>query len=192
MAPLTAHSTMSCFPTSPCFPETFGPSLEKSSYFSFLILLSEVHHGCRHQSFPCMSWEFRDSSHGDGLTEGLDGGDDGSGSGLCQRRHLGYPGLGTSMPEVKPLLPACFLLSSHWLQRSSSCSSRGGTRRLIGSPRLRVQTPLYRQGSGYRLGGRCPAAGSPWLRLRRDLLALLCPLLTVALYKASFPPWTDI
>jgi hypothetical protein len=30
-------------------------------------------------------------------------------------------------------------------------------------PRLKVQTPLYRQGSGYRLGGRlpgCPAAGS--------------------------------
>jgi hypothetical protein len=75
-----------------------------------------------------LSWEFRDSSHGDGLTEGLDGGDDGSGSGLCQRRHLGYPGSGPSTPEVKPLLPACFLLSSQWLQRSSSCSSRGGRR----------------------------------------------------------------
>jgi hypothetical protein len=43
--------------------------------------------------------------------KGLDGGDDGSGSGLCQRRHLGYPGLGPSTPEVKPLLPACFLIS---------------------------------------------------------------------------------
>jgi hypothetical protein len=59
-----------------------------------------------------MSWEFRDSSHGDGLMEGLDGGDDGSGLGLCQRRHLGYPGSGPSTPEVKPLLPAYFLLSS--------------------------------------------------------------------------------
>jgi hypothetical protein len=58
-----------------------------------------------------LSWEFGDSSHGDGLTEGLDGGDDGSGSGLCQRRHLGYPGLGPSAMEVKPLLPACFLLA---------------------------------------------------------------------------------
>jgi hypothetical protein len=36
-------------------------------------------------------------------------------------------------------------------------------------PRLRVQTPLYRQGSGYRLGGWLPAP--PWLRLRRDPLA---------------------
>jgi hypothetical protein len=34
----------------------------------------------------------------------------------------------------------------------------------------------------------CSAAGSPWLHLRRDLLALLCPRLTVALYKAPFPP----
>jgi hypothetical protein len=58
-----------------------------------------------------LSWEFRDSSHGDGLTEGLDGGDDGSGLGLCQWRHLGYPCSGPSTPEVKPLLPACFLIS---------------------------------------------------------------------------------
>jgi hypothetical protein len=43
-----------------------------------------------------LSWEFRDSSHGDGLTEGLDGGDDGSSSGLCQWRHLSYPGSGPS------------------------------------------------------------------------------------------------
>jgi hypothetical protein len=85
-----------------------------------------------------VSWEFRDSSQGGGLTEGLDGGDDGSGSGLCQRRHLGYPGSGPSTSEVKPLLPACFLLASQWLQRSSSCSSRGGRRRRIRSPRLRV------------------------------------------------------
>jgi hypothetical protein len=62
-------------------------------------------------SLDSMSWEFRDSSHGDGLTEGLDDGDDGSSSGLCQRRHLGYPGSGPSTPEVKPLLPACFLLA---------------------------------------------------------------------------------
>jgi hypothetical protein len=62
-------------------------------------------------SYATLSWEFRDSSHGDGLTEGLDGGDDGSSSGLCQRRHLGYPGSGPSTPEVKPLLPACFLIS---------------------------------------------------------------------------------
>jgi hypothetical protein len=55
-----------------------------------------------------VSWKFGDSSHGDGLTEGLDGGEDGPGSGLCQRRHLGYPGLGPSTPEVKLLLPPAF------------------------------------------------------------------------------------
>jgi hypothetical protein len=32
----------------------------------------------------------------------------------------------------------------------------------------------------------------PWLRLWRDLLALLYPHLTMALYKAPFPPWTGI
>jgi hypothetical protein len=32
----------------------------------------------------------------------------------------------------------------------------------------------------------------PWLRLRRDLLALLYPRLTIALYKAPFPHWTGI
>jgi hypothetical protein len=35
----------------------------------------------------------------------------------------------------------------------------------------------------------CLAAGSPRLHLRRDLLALHCSLLTVALYKAPFPPF---
>jgi hypothetical protein len=29
-------------------------------------------------------------------------------------------------------------------------------------PSLRVQTPLYRQGSGYRLGGRLPAPSRLW------------------------------
>jgi hypothetical protein len=108
-----------------------------------------------------LSWEFGDSSHGDGLTEGLDDGDDGSGSGLCQQRHLGYPGSGPSTSEVKPLLPACFLLALQWLQCSSSCLSRGGRRKRIRSPRLRVQTPLYRRGSGYRLGGRLPGCRLP-------------------------------
>jgi hypothetical protein len=37
---------------------------------------------------------------------------------------------------------------------------------------------------------RLPAP--PWLRLRRDLLALICPRLMMALYKAPFPPWTGI
>jgi hypothetical protein len=107
---------------------------------------------------------------------------------LCQRRHLSYPGSGPSTPEVKPLLPAYFLLASQWLQRSSSFSSRGGRRRRIRSPRLRAHTPLYRQGSGYKLGGRLPgcrllaAASSAW--------SSGPPLSSFdsALYKATFPP----
>jgi hypothetical protein len=68
-----------------------------------------------------------------------------------------YPGSGPSMPEVTPLLPALFLIISTVVttllelfgleeeeQDGSDLSS------------LRVQTPLYRSGSGYRLGGRLP------------------------------------
>jgi hypothetical protein len=55
-------------------------------------------------------WEFRDSSHGDALTEGLDG--------VRHRVRLGivlwdttvYPGSGPSTPEVKPLLLALFII----------------------------------------------------------------------------------
>jgi hypothetical protein len=38
----------------------------------------------------------------------------------------------------------------------------------------------------------CPAAGSPRLHLRRDLLAHLGPLLTVHFIKRLFPLWTGI
>jgi hypothetical protein len=59
-----------------------------------------------------LSWEFRDSSHGDGLTEGLDGVRRWVRLGIVQLRHHGYPGSGPSTPEVTPLLPALFLISS--------------------------------------------------------------------------------
>jgi hypothetical protein len=60
------------------------------------------------------------------------------------------------MPEVTPLLPALFLiiftvvtmlLELYGLEEEEEGSDL---------PSLRVQTPLYRQGSGYRLGGRLP------------------------------------
>jgi hypothetical protein len=51
-------------------------------------------------------------------------------------------------------------------------------------PRLRVQTPLYRRGSGYRLGGNL---ASCWLLRGRVLGIILCPALTIMLYKAPFP-----
>jgi hypothetical protein len=58
-------------------------------------------------------WYFGDSSHGDGLTEGLDD---------LQRRvwleivllgHQRLPGSGPSTPEVTPLLPALCLFVAH-------------------------------------------------------------------------------
>jgi hypothetical protein len=60
------------------------------------------------------------------------------------------------MPEVTPLLPALFviiftvvtmLLKLFGLEEEEEGSDL---------PSLRVQTPLYRRGSGYRLGGRLP------------------------------------
>jgi hypothetical protein len=68
-----------------------------------------------------------------------------------------YPGSGPSTPEVTPLLPALFLfiftvvttlLELFCLEEEEEGSI---------SPSLRVQTPLYRRGSGYRLGGRLPS-----------------------------------
>jgi hypothetical protein len=40
--------------------------------------LDSGHHRALPHGGHQLSWEFRDSSHGDGLTEGLDDGDDGS------------------------------------------------------------------------------------------------------------------
>jgi hypothetical protein len=39
----------------------------------------------------------------------------------ANRDTLVYPGSGPSTPEVKPLLPACFVLSQQWLQCTLSC-----------------------------------------------------------------------
>jgi hypothetical protein len=55
-----------------------------------------------------LSWEFRDSSHGDGLTEGLDGVRRWVRLRIVLRDTTVYPGSGPSTPEVKPLLPALF------------------------------------------------------------------------------------
>jgi hypothetical protein len=45
-----------------------------------------------------VSWEFRDSSHGDGLTEGLDSVRRWVWLGIVQLRHHDYPGSGPSAP----------------------------------------------------------------------------------------------
>jgi hypothetical protein len=84
-----------------------------------------------------------------------------------------YPGLGPSTPEVTPLLPALFLIIltvvTTLLELFGLEEEEGGS----DLPSLRVQTPLYRRGSGYRLGGRLPG-----FRLLHDcgLGVARCPL----------------
>jgi hypothetical protein len=89
-----------------------------------------------------------------------------------------YPGSGPSTLEVTPLLPALLsiistvvttLLELFGLEEEEEDGSD--------PPRLRVQTPLYRQGSGYRLGGQLPGC-----RLLRGCVfgVILWPALTVA------------
>jgi hypothetical protein len=101
-----------------------------------------------------LSWEFRDSSHGDGLTEGLDGVRRWVRLGIVQLRHHGYPSSGPSTLEVTPLLHALFLISLTVVTTLLELFGLEEEEEGSDLPSLRVQTPLYRQGSGYRLGGR--------------------------------------
>jgi hypothetical protein len=104
--------------------------------------------------------------------------DDGSGSGLCQLRHLGLPRFkALHVGGNTPTSCLAFYYLHNGYNAPRAVRSRGGRRRWIGSPRLRVQTPLYRQGFGYRLGGRLPSC-----RLLRGCVfsVILWPALTVA------------
>jgi hypothetical protein len=65
-----------------------------------------------------------------------------------------YLGSGPSTPEVTPLLPALFLISSIVVTTLLELFGLEEEEEGLDIPSLRVQTPLYRQGSGYRLGGQ--------------------------------------
>jgi hypothetical protein len=67
-----------------------------------------------------------------------------------------YPGSGPSTLEITPLLPALFLIIC--TMATTLLELFGLEEEEEGSdfPSLRVQTTLYRQGSGYRLGGQLP------------------------------------
>jgi hypothetical protein len=69
---------------------------------------------------------------------------------------LVYPGSGPSTPEVTPLLPALFLIISTVVTTLLELFGLEKEEERSDLSSLRVQTPLYRQGSGYRLGGRLP------------------------------------
>jgi hypothetical protein len=58
------------------------------------------------------------------------------------------------MLEVTPLLPALFLIIFTVVTTLLELFSPEEEEEGSDLPSLRVQTPLYRQGSGYRLGGR--------------------------------------
>jgi hypothetical protein len=60
------------------------------------------------------------------------------------------------MLEVTPLLPALFLIIFTVVTMLLELCGLEEAEEGSDLPSLRVQTPLYRQGSGYRLGGRLP------------------------------------
>jgi hypothetical protein len=109
-----------------------------------------------------MSWYFSDSSHGDGLTEGLDS---------VQRRVwleivlLGHPRL----PRFRALHSrgntptSCLVSYSQHTVATRLPKLFGLEVEEEGSdlPSLRVQAPLYRRGPGYRLGVRLPGCRLP-------------------------------
>jgi hypothetical protein len=80
---------------------------------------------------------------------------------------------GPSMPEVTPLLPALFLISSTVVTMLLELFGLEEEEEGSALPSLRAQTPLYRQGSGYRLGGRLPGC---WLLGGCGLGVIRCPL----------------
>jgi hypothetical protein len=67
-----------------------------------------------------------------------------------------YPGSVPSTPEVTPLLPALFLIICTMVTTLLELFGLEDEEEGSGLPSLRVQIPLYRRGSGYRLGGRLP------------------------------------
>jgi hypothetical protein len=96
------------------------------------------------------------------------------------------------MSEVKPLLPALFCISFTEVTTLLELFGLEVEEEGSGPPSLRVQTHLYRQGSGYRLGGQLPSC-----RLLRGcvlvvILWALTPLLTAAPKKVPFLLWTGI
>jgi hypothetical protein len=72
---------------------------------------------------------------------------------LCYGDTTIYPGSGPSTPKVKPLLPALFRISFAVVTTLLELFGLEEEEEGSDPPSLRVQTSLYRRGSGYRLGG---------------------------------------
>jgi hypothetical protein len=109
-----------------------------------------------------MSWYFGDSSHGDGLTEGLDG--------VQRRVRLEIVLLGHQrLPRFRALHTggntptSCLVSYSQHMVATRLLELFGLEEEEEGSdlPSLRVQALLYRQGPSYGLGAPLPAPSWP-------------------------------
>jgi hypothetical protein len=81
-------------------------------------VVEQVHRDTKnpvHRQSACgeLSWEFRDSSHGVAYRRGSTVVTMGPARDCANGDTSVYPGSGPSRVEVKPLLPACFILSRH-------------------------------------------------------------------------------
>jgi hypothetical protein len=125
-----------------------------------------------------LSWYFGDSSHGGGLTEGLDG----------VQRHvrlkivlLGHQRL----PRFRALHSggntptSCLVSYSQHTVATRLLELFGLEVEEEGSdlPSLRVQAPLYRRGPGYRLGVRLPGSPIAMVLTWAHHFLTLCPTL---------------
>jgi hypothetical protein len=115
---------------------------------------------------------------------------DGFGSRLGSYDTSTYPGSGPSTLEVKPLLPALlFILSTRWLPRLLELYCLEVEEEVFDLSTLRVQDLLYRQGTGYSLMSRCPAAGCSVVAVLTWAPSSSSPLSRrMTLYKVPFPP----
>jgi hypothetical protein len=124
---------------------------------------------------PCMSWYFDDSSHRDGLSEGLVREQRRVRLEIRKWRHSTYPGSGPSSPEVKPLCPALvFIISTRWLTVLLDLCCLEEEEEVFDLPILRVQAPLYRQGPGYKTSSSCPATGFSVAAALAQVIRLKC------------------
>jgi hypothetical protein len=137
------------------------PTLEEyrqaKLYDKFMLLYYQL--GSLEVYEAMVSWYFGDSSHGDGLIEGLDG--------MQRRVRLKIVLLGHQrLPMFRALHSrgytptSCLflILGTRWLTRLLELYCLEVEEEEFDLPSLRVQAPLYRRGPGYSLGVRLPGS----------------------------------
>jgi hypothetical protein len=108
-------------------------------------------------------WYFGDSSHGDGLTKGLDGVQRWVRLEIVLLGHQRLPRFRALYSKGNTPTSCLFSYSQHTVAtRLLELYCLEVEEEEFDLPSLRVQAPLYRRGFGYRLGVRLSAP--PWLR----------------------------